>query len=65
MLRLENLVVWGMPYEMYGIFTCNLILTRLCNILLTSRLLRERHSGYGVGLKPIIGGSIPSFLILG
>lgn len=65
MLHLGILVVWDMPYEVYRTFTCNLTLTKLYNVLLTPRLLRERHRGYDVGLKPIVGGSIPSFLILG
>ena len=27
-------------------------------------LYREGHSGYDIGLKPILEGSIPSFIIL-
>lgn len=36
-----NLVVWDMPYEVYRTFTCNLTLTKLYNVLLTPRLLRD------------------------
>jgi len=40
-LHLGILVVWDMPYEVYRTFTCNLTLTKLYNVLLTPRLLRE------------------------
>lgn len=55
--------IWnGYAMEIYRSFACSLTLTRLCIIILISHW--ERHKGYEVGLKPILGGSIPSFLII-
>lgn len=39
----------------------DLALTKLCNFF-TNTPDRESHRGYGAGLKPVFGGSIPSFL---
>lgn len=52
----------GRPYKIYRLLTYNLTLTKLCNYF--TNILQERHRGYDVGLKPILGGSIPSFLSL-
>ena len=54
-----------MPYEMYRVLTCNLTSTKLYNVFTNISLIERDIDGYDVGLKPIIGGSIPSFLILG
>jgi hypothetical protein len=47
--------------KIYGGLACNLTLTKLCNYF-TNILYRERHMGYGAGLKLVLGGSTPSFL---
>ena len=48
MWRLVDQVGMGRPYKIYRLLIYNLTLTKL----------------YEIGLKPILGGSIPSFLIL-
>jgi hypothetical protein len=47
--------------KIYGGLACNLTLTKLCNYF-TNILCRERHIGYGAGLKLVLGGLISSFL---
>lgn len=64
-LHLEILVVRDGPLfgKIRGVLTHDSALTRQCNFCFTSILLRKWQSGYVFGLKPIYGGSIPSFLV--